>query len=579
MLEVLSEIRITGLGVIEDATLDLDPGFTAVTGETGAGKTMVVTGVSMLLGGRADSGLVRHGVRRARVEGRATKVPRSIVQQAEDRGGELDEGELLIARELSSEGRSRAFLGGASVPVSVLAEVSGDLVAIHGQADQWRLLQPARQRETLDTFAGKPVLVPLGEYASAYRRHREVEAELTELVTRQRDRLAEADLLRFGLEEIAKAEPLPGEDAELAAEEERLAYADGLRTAATSAGAALTSEDLDAAGPHDVLGLLGHAKQVLDGEREHDAKLAELADRVAELGYLAADLAGELSSYAADVDTDTARLAVVSERRSKLSGLVRKYGDAEGTVDEVLEWSNRSTARLTELDGSDERVELLTAEQAELQARITELGQQVGAARREAAERLGKAVTEELGGLAMPHATLTVDVHETTLGPSGADEIEFCFAANPGSPARPLQKAASGGELSRVMLALEVILSDTHPVPTLVFDEIDAGIGGRAAVEVGKRLARLAEKAQVIVVTHLPQVAAFADRHAVVLKSDDGSVTTSGLVALDDDARLKELSRMMAGLENSDAAQAHAEELLALAAERHVRSGKKRSKR
>jgi DNA repair protein RecN (Recombination protein N) len=576
---MLSEIRITGLGVIEDATLDLDPGFTAVTGETGAGKTMVVTGVSMLLGGRADSGLVRHGVRRARVEGRATKVPRSIVQQAEDRGGELDDDELLIARELSSEGRSRAFLGGASVPVSVLAEVSGDLVAIHGQADQWRLLQPARQRETLDTFAGKPVLVPLGEYASAYRRHREVEAELTELVTRQRDRLAEADLLRFGLEEIAKAEPLPGEDAELAAEEERLAYADGLRTAATSAGEALTSEDLDAAGPHDVLGLLAHAKQVLDSEREHDAKLAELADRVAELGYLAADLAGELSSYAADVDTDPARLAVVSERRSKLSGLVRKYGDVEGTVDEVLEWSKRSAARLTELDGSDERVELLTAEQVELQARITERGQLVGAARREAAERLGKAVTEELSGLAMPHATLTVDVHETTPGPSGADEIEFCFAANPGSPARPLQKAASGGELSRVMLALEVILSDTHPVPTLVFDEIDAGIGGRAAVEVGKRLARLAEKAQVIVVTHLPQVAAFADRHAVVLKSDDGSVTTSGLVALDDDARLKELSRMMAGLENSDAAQAHAEELLALAAERHVRSGKKRSKR
>jgi DNA repair protein RecN (Recombination protein N) len=465
------------------------------------------------------------------------------------------------------------------VPVSVLAEVSGDLVAIHGQADQWRLLQPARQRETLDTFAGKPVLVPLGEYASAYRRHREVEAELTELVTRQRDRLAEADLLRFGLEEIAKAEPLPGEDAELAAEEERLAYADGLRTAATSAGDALTSEDLDAAGPHDVLGLLAHAKQVLDGEREHDAKLAELADRVAELGYLAADLAGELSSYAADVDTDPARLAVVSDRRSKLTGLVRKYGDAEGTVDEVLEWAKRSAARLAELDGSDERVELLTAEQAELQARITELGQQVGGARREAAERLGKAVTEELGGLAMPHATLTVEVHETTAGPSGADEIEFCFAANPGSPSRPLQKAASGGELSRVMLALEVILSDTHPVPTLVFDEIDAGIGGRAAVEVGKRLARLAEKAQVIVVTHLPQVAAFADRHAVVLKSDDGSVTTSGLVALDDDARLKELSRMMAGLENSDAAQAHAEELLALAAERHVRSGKKRSKR
>jgi DNA repair protein RecN (Recombination protein N) len=575
---MLSEIRITGLGVIEDATLDLDPGFTAVTGETGAGKTMVVTGVNMLLGGRADSGLVRHGTRRARVEGRASAVPKAIVLQAEDRGGELDDGdELLIARELSAEGRSRAFLGGASVPVSVLAEVSGDLVAIHGQAEQWRLLQPSRQRETLDTFAGKPVLVPLQEYSAAYKRHREVEAELTELTTRQRDRLAEADLLRFGLAEVAKAEPLPGEDAELAAEEDRLAYADGLRTAATSAGDALAAEDLDSTRPSDVLGLLALTKQVLDAEREHDPKLAELADRAGELGYLAADLAGELSSYAADVDTDPARLAVVSERRSLLTGLIRKYGAEQGTVDEVLDWVTRSTARLAELDGSDERVELLTAELAELDAKLADLGQQVRAARQEAAERLSVAVSEELTGLAMPHAKLTIEVHESAPGPFGIDETEFCFAANPGSPARPLQKAASGGELSRVMLALEVILSDTHPVPTLVFDEIDAGIGGRAAVEVGKRLARLAEKAQVIVVTHLPQVAAFADRHAVVLKSDDGSVTTSGLVALDDDARLKELSRMMAGLENSDAAQAHAEELLALAAER--RSKPRRKKR
>jgi len=575
---MLSEIRITGLGVIEDATLELDPGFTAVTGETGAGKTMVVTGVNMLLGGRADSGLVRHGARRARVEGRASAVPKAIVRQAEDRGGELDDDELLIARELSPEGRSRAFLGGASVPVSVLGEVSGDLVAIHGQADQWRLLQPARQRETLDTFAGRAVLVPLQEYGAAYKRHREVEAELTDLTTRQRDRLAEADLLRFGLDEVAKAEPLPGEDTELAAEEERLAYADGLRTAATTAGDALASEDMDSTRPNDVLGLLSLAKQVLDGERHHDPKLAELADRAGELGYLAADLAGELSSYAADVDTDPARLAVVSERRSLLTSLVRKYGADQGTVDEVLDWAKRSAVRLEELDGSDERVEQLTAELADLDVKLTELGQHIREARIEAAERLGVAVTEELAGLAMPHATLSVEVHEAAAGPFGIDEIEFCFSANPGSPSRPLQKAASGGELSRVMLALEVILSDTHPVPTLVFDEIDAGIGGRAAVEVGKRLARLAEKTQVIVVTHLPQVAAFADRHAVVLKSDDGSVTTSGLVALDDDARLKELSRMMAGLEHSDAAQAHAEELLALAAERHKPRRKSRSK-
>ncbi len=566
---MLTEIRISGLGVIEEATLDLDPGFTAVTGETGAGKTMVVTGVSMLLGSRADSGLVRHGIRRARVEGRAVGVPKPVAAQAEERGGELEDGELLIARELSAEGRSRAFLGGASVPVTVLGDVSGDLVAIHGQADQWRLLQPARQRATLDTFAGDAVLKPLGEYGTAYKRHRDVVAELGELVSRQRDRLAEADLLRFGLDEIARAEPQPGEDAALAAEEERLAYADGLRTAATNAAAAFASEDLDSARPSDVLGLLAQAKQLLDGEREHDPTLAALADRTAELSYLAADLAGELSSYAADVDTDPARLAVVSERRAVLTGLIRKYGDSEQTVDEVLAWAARSVDRLAELDGSDERIEQLTAERDALADRLVELAAQVSAERRAAAGRLGEAVTAELAGLAMPHATLSVEVREATPGPSGADEVEFCFSANPGSPARPLQKAASGGELSRVMLALEVILSDTHPVPTLVFDEIDAGIGGRAAVQVGQRLARLAEKAQVIVVTHLPQVAAFADRHHVVRKSDDGSVTTSGLEALDQAGRLRELSRMMAGLEDSEAAQTHAEELLALAAERH----------
>jgi DNA repair protein RecN (Recombination protein N) len=568
---MLTEIRISGLGVIEDATLDLDPGFTAVTGETGAGKTMVVTGVGLLLGARADSGLVRRGTRRARVEGRAAGVPAQVAAQAEEHGGDLDDDELLIARELSAEGRSRAFLGGASVPVSVLGEVSGDLVAIHGQADQWRLLQPARQRQTLDTYAGDAVLKPLTEYQTAYQRHREVTRELAELTSRERDRLAEADLLRFGLDEVARAEPQPGEDAELAAEEDRLAYADGLRTAAAAAAEALAAEDLDSARPGDVLGLLAVAKQVLDGEREHDRTLSGLADRVAELSYLTADLAGELSSYAADIDTDPARLAAVSERRAVLTGLVRKYGDTDGTVAEVLEWSRRSAARLAELDGSDDRVERLTQERDDLAARLEDLAGQVSAERRTAAERLGEAVTAELGGLAMPHATLTVEVRETTPGPSGADEIEFCFSANPGSPARSLQKAASGGELSRVMLALEVILSDTHPVPTLVFDEIDAGIGGRAAVEVGQRLARLAQNAQVIVVTHLPQVAAFADRHHVVRKSDDGSVTTSGLEVLDQAGRLRELSRMMAGLEESEAAQTHAEELLALAAERHER--------
>ncbi|MFH8368087.1 DNA repair protein RecN [Streptomyces sp. NPDC018031] len=572
---VLEEMRIRALGVIEDAVVELSPGFTAVTGETGAGKTMVVTSLGLLLGGRADPALVRIGAKAAVVEGRIRIDERSpAAVRAEEAGAELDDGALLVSRTVSAEGRSRAHVGGRSAPVGLLAELADDLVAVHGQTDQQGLLRPARQRQALDRYAGDAVTGPLEKYGAAYRRLRAVAAELAELTTRARERAQEADLLRFGLEEIAAVEPRPGEDAELAAEAERLGHAEALASAATAGHAALAGDPEDPEGI-DAATLVAGAHRALEAVRSHDPALAGLADRVAEIGILLSDAAGELAGYADDLDADPRRLAAVEERRAALNQLTRKYGE---TIADVLAWAEEGAARLTELDGDDDRIGELTAERDALRAELGELAQALTDARTEAARRFADAVTDELGQLAMPHARVSFAIRQTEVseeaagievggravgyGPHGADEVELLLAPHPGAPPRPIAKGASGGELSRVMLAVEVVFAGSDPVPTYLFDEVDAGIGGKAAVEVGRRLARLARTAQVVVVTHLPQVAAFADRHLVVEKTNDGSVTRSGVQAMEGEDRVRELSRMLAGQEDSQLARAHAEELL-----------------
>jgi DNA repair protein RecN (Recombination protein N) len=562
---MVEEVRIQGLGVIDEAVLELSPGFNVVTGETGAGKTMVVTSLGLLFGGRADPQRVRPGADRATVEGRILIDPGGkVIERVEEAGGELDDGALIITRSVSAEGRSRAHLGGRSTPVSLLINLADDLVAVHGQSDQQRLLQAGRQRGALDRYAGEALVKPLRAYTSAYQRHRQVTALLEELTTRARERAQEADLLRFGLEEIEKIDPKPGEDVELAAEEERLGHADALRTAATTAHEALLGDPTAVVAAADAVGLLGAARNSLEGVRDHDPELAGLADRLAEAGYLLADAGGELAAYAESVEADPARLAVVQERRASLTALTRKYGTS---IDDVLAWGRTSAQRLTELDGDDERIEELRAEHEELTERLGELAAELTSVRTAAAERFSVAVTEELTALAMPHARIVVSVTRADdFGTHGVDEVELRLVSHPGAPPLPLHKGASGGELSRVMLAIEVVFAGADPVPTFVFDEVDAGVGGKAAVEIGRRLARLARNAQVIVVTHLPQVAAFADQHLLVEKSDDGSVTRSGVIALDREGRVRELSRMLAGLEDSELGRAHAEELLALAA-------------
>ncbi|GIH28318.1 DNA repair protein RecN [Acrocarpospora phusangensis] len=562
----VEEVRIQGLGVIDEAVLELSPGFTVVTGETGAGKTMVVTGLGLLFGGRADPARVRPGSDRATVEGTLRVDPEGrAAQQVFDIGGDVEGGELIISRTVSTEGRSRAWLGGRTVPVGTLTYLADDLVAVHGQMDQQRLLQPGRQRAALDRYAGDELVKPLRAYEQSYKRHKQVGELLAELTTRARERAQEADVLRFGLGEIEKAEPRAGEDAELKEEAERLSHADALRNAATTAHTALLGDPMS--GPEaaqDAVSLVGMAKSAVEAVREFDPALGGLADRLAEAGYLINDVATELAAYAESVEADPARLAAVQERRAVLTGLVRKYG---ADVAEVLDWARRSAARLTELDGDDDRIAELTREHDELSERLDEQAGELTRIRTGTAERFAEAVTAELGALAMPHARVSVEITRSPdFGPQGVDEVELRLAAHPAAPPLPLGKGASGGELSRVMLAIEVVFAGADPVPTFVFDEVDAGVGGKAAVEIGRRLAKLARTAQVIVVTHLPQVAAFADQHLVVEKASDGSVVRSGVVALDREGRARELSRMLAGLEDSELGRAHAEELLSLAA-------------
>jgi len=603
---MLEEVRITGLGVIEDALLELSPGFTALTGETGAGKTMVVTGLGLLFGGRADPARVRPGAQRASVEGRLRTDPRGkVAQQVEEAGGDLDEdGTLVLTRSVSSEGRSRAFAGGRSVPVSLLTYLADDLVAVHGQSDQQQLLKPGRQRESLDKFAGAVLAEVLADYQRAYNGHRKARAELTEITTQARARAAEAAELRAGLTEIEKLNPVAGEAAALRAEDERLANADALHAAATTAHEALLGDPTAGNDGDDAVTLLGQARRALEAVRRHDAEIDGVAERLTEAAYLLSEVAGELASYVQSLDADPARLAAVQDRRAALSRITRLYGpggisahingspvpvdpgdwvqpDADGDAEPnpepdeiaaVLDWARRAAARVTELDNDDEKIAALTAEEAELAAHVAELAARLTQLRAEAGERFARDVTEELTALAMPHARISVVL--TPLdepGPHGIDDVEIRLASNPGAPALPLHKGASGGELSRVMLAIEVVFAGADPVPTFVFDEVDAGVGGKAAVEIGRRLAKLARLAQVIVVTHLPQVAAFADNHLVVAKASDGSITSTSVIRLDHEARVRELSRMLAGMEGSEFGQAHAAELLAMAADQAAR--------
>lgn len=560
-------MRIRNLGVISEAVLPIGPGFTAITGETGAGKTMVVTGLGLLLGARADSGVVRSGAAQADAAG-VWLVPDAgaVSERVREAGGDLEpagrgRAELYIGRTVSAEGRSRASVGGRAAPAAVLTELAEQLVAVHGQNDQLRLRSAAAQRDALDRFGGPEHARILDAYRAEWAELQRIERERAEIVQQHDARRAEAEGLRAALEEIAALEPEPGEDARLAQRAERLEHLEELRQAAALAHEAVSSEQ-DAP---DASGLLADARRALDRGAERDEALAAIAAQLTELVIRAGEISVDLSRYLADLDEEgPAELDAVQARRADLTALVRRHG---ASLDDVLELARTGGTRLLELDGDDDRVAELTLARDEAAERVAERGRALTAAREEAAARLGAAVSAELSALAMPDAAFVADVTPAEPGPAGHDDIAFLLAAHAGAAPRPLQRGASGGELSRVMLALEVVISAADPVPTFVFDEVDAGVGGASAIEIGRRLARLAETSQVIVVTHLAQVAAFAANHLTVVKSGDGTVTESSVTRLEGAAREAEMARLLSGLADSESGVAHARELLALGAE------------
>jgi DNA repair protein RecN (Recombination protein N) len=580
---VLSEIRIESLGAISTATAEFDQGLTVLTGETGTGKTMVVTGLHLLGGARADATRIRSGADRAVVEGRFSTVElgNGVAAQIDEildaSGADRDEdGSVIAARSVSRAGPSRAYLGGRSVPAKSLSTFTTELLTLHGQNDQLRLMRGDEQRAALDRFAD------VGALLQRYRTVREswlaARRDLAERTARAREMAQEADRLKFGLGEIDAVDPRPGEDDALVDDIRRLSELDALREAARYARTALAGALDDTADAASAAHEVARSKSAL--EATDDNLLRALGQRLAEALAVIGDVSTELGGYLSELPSDASTLENKLARQGELRALTRKYA---ADIDGVLAWARESRERLAQLDVSEETLAALKRQVADLESEVASAAIGLSKARTKAAKGLAKAVTAELSGLAMADANFTVAVSPLTVrgddsapitlpsgetvhaGSDGADAVEFGFSAHRGTDVLPLNKSASGGELSRVMLALEVVLAASVEGTTMVFDEVDAGVGGRAAVQIGRRLSRLARSHQVIVVTHLPQVAAYADIHLVV--DNAGRDNASGVRRLDDEDRVAELARMLAGLGDSDSGRAHARELLSAAQE------------
>ena len=557
---MIEEIYIRDLGVIEEARLRLGPGLTVVTGETGAGKTMVLTALGLLLGERADSSSIRSGQEQAFVEGRwFLKNSEDLGKRLDEAGASLEDGELILNRSVSNEGRSRASVSGRATPVSVLSDIGEQLVVVHGQADQIRLKSATAQRQALDQFAGSGLSITLGEYQKHFRAWKSSKAQLEAITSALETRLAEAEQLRIAVAELEVAQPQLGEDVVLAEKAERLTHLEDLRLAATTAHEALSSEGFQDG--QDAVTLLGQARRALEQVGSHDSELQRISETIREVGFQVNDIAAEISGYVDALEGDGAKdLEIIQERRAVLNSLTRRFGPSH---DDVLAFWADASNRLLELDSSSDQIDALSAQVSAEYQRMSDLAAEVSEIRRVNASQLAEQVSHELKSLAMSGATLVVSVSRAAdFGPTGIDEVAILLSAHQGAEPRALGKGASGGELSRIMLAIEVVLAKTEQAPTFIFDEVDAGVGGAAAIEVGRRLAMLAQQAQVIVVTHLAQVAAYANSHLRVLKSSAGGFTASDVVSLNQEQRVAELARMLSGLTDSESGLAHAAELL-----------------
>jgi DNA repair protein RecN (Recombination protein N) len=565
----LEEISIRGLGVIEEATLELSPGFTVLTGETGAGKTMILTALSLVLGGKADSSLVRKG--RDRLFASAIfKVAPRIEKLSTEKGARSEDGELILTRTLNSEGKSRASVGGVSVPASVLSELGEELIEIHGQAVSMSITKVARQREILDRYAGEQLRIVCADYKIAFDSYNNLKSKLASLKTNAVGREREIATLREFSDAFKKIKPIAAEVGNLATEITRLSFVVSIRTSVSESLSLLTSEE------SGVVDLLATAKRNLEAAAEKDPSIGEILAAVADSFFQLSEAAHSAHSYLDELEADPLRLELALARRAELTAFLKRYATVDGAdeqIDELISRYSQVEESIEDLSGGEERLAQMEAELELYFQQLCSRAQLFSEVRCNFASQLSASVTEEIHLLSMPHTQFlcvvsspdySQEIISSVFTANGADEVAMLLQAHRDGPLVQVAKGASGGELSRVMLALEVVLAESEPVGTYIFDEVDAGVGGKAAVEVGRRLRELSRHAQVIVVTHLPQVAAWADSHFVVRKNDDGAVSQSDVIKVTGDIRIEEIARMLAGQEDSHSAREHAAELLAM---------------
>ena len=568
----LEEISIRNLGIIDQSTIELGSGLNVLTGETGAGKTMILTALALVLGGKSDSSLVRTGTERlvASAQFNLPSVAPDLQEIVDSSGSDISDGSLILTRTVNSDGKSKAVAGGTTVPAATLASFADQLVEIHGQAANHQIVKAARQRELLDRYAGANFSKELTSYQEVFSSYNELKARIKSAV----DSASKKDREILELEEFLlgwqKLKAVRGEYAETTNQIARLSSVEDLRTASAGATEALSDETSGA------LTTLGAARRFLDIAKGKDSKLDEIAGSIAEGFFLIDDAARELSSYLTALEADPGKLDVLQSRKAAINAFLKKYGSAIDPDEDLVLLAARAKGAkeaIADLYGGEDRIKELQSVLAEMKSELVKSAKKLTDLRNEAALALSKEVTAEISALAMPHTVFSIAItsanytgalKESDFTNLGCDEIAMQIQGHAGAPLIALGKGASGGEMSRIMLALEVVLAQTHPVGTYIFDEVDAGVGGKAAIEVGRRLAALAKHTQVIVVTHLPQVAAWADTHFVVKKSSDGSVSQSDVTKLEDKARVEEIARMLAGLEGSASAQEHAAELLAM---------------
>ena len=565
----LEEISIRNLGIIDTSSLELSRGLNVLTGETGAGKTMILTALSLLLGAKSDSSLVRHGTERL-VASATFSIPDSLSAQINDLGGLVEDGSLILTRSVSTDGKSKATASGATVNASTLGEITEPLIAIHGQSANTQIVKSVRQRELLDLFAGNDLTAVINGYAESFNTYNEMKAKLKALISNASARESQIADLELLTKQWAILKPTRDEYAAVEDEIRKLASVEDLRIAAVGAGSALGDEEAGG------LTVLGQARKFLEAAKGKDQALDDIAGSVAESFYLLDDAHAALTSYLASLEADPTRLDFLQERKAALLAFVKKWGGAGSVDDEMAEIASRvksAKEMIADLNGGQDRISELESEIKKAKLKLLIDAKKLTAARNIAAKKLSENVSQEIAGLSMPHTRFFADIvtpdyegalKESDFTNTGCDEVVMSIQAQKDGPKVALGKGASGGEMSRIMLALEVVIAASAPVGTYIFDEVDAGVGGKAAIEVGRRLHALAKHAQVIVVTHLPQVAAWADRHFVVAKDSDGQVVQSGVSQLDEQSRVSEIARMLAGLDQSISAQEHAAELLAM---------------